>query len=276
MASAIDRIEQARTSGLDVAANMYPYTAGGTALAACIPPRFHVGGPDKLLSRLGDPATRREMAAEIRQPSKEFENLYLAAGGGSGIRFFSDFADGTPGNGRHLDAVAADLGLEEVDALIDLVARFPDTGAGYFIIDEANIELGLGRPWVSVGSDAAAHQAIPPFTDEATHPRAYGTFARFLGHYGRDRGLFNVEEGVRRMTSLPAANFRLSDRGRLRPGGFADLVVFDPDTIADFATYSDPHQYSTGVRHVLVNGEPVVMDGKLTHATPGRRLRRAG
>src|SRR5581483_4838146 len=121
-----------------------------------------------------------------------------------------------------------------------------------------------------------AHQAVSPFIDEATHPRTYGTFARFIGHYGRDRGLFSVEEGVRRMTSLPAANFRLSDRGRIEPGAFADLVVFDPATIADFATYSDPHQYSTGVRHVLVNGEPVVRDGKLTHATPGRRLRRAG
>ena len=253
---------------------MYTYTAGGTALAACIPPKYHEGGPSALYERLADPAERARMAADIAKPSDEFENLYLASGGGQGLLFFKDFGDELAGKGRTLAQVATDMGLEEIDALLELVARHPHTGAAFFIIDEDNVRLGLRQPWVSIGSDAAAHQAIPPFTDAATHPRAYGTFARLLGRYCRDEGLFPLEEAVRRMTSLPADNLRLLDRGRLAPGGFADIVVFDPATIADHATYVDPHVYATGVHHVVVNGTPVVLDGALTHATPGRRLRR--
>jgi N-acyl-D-amino-acid deacylase len=276
MKLAIERIDEARDAGQDVTADMYPYTAGGTALAAAIPPRFHDGGPAALLERLADPALRAEMAAEMRRPSDEFENLYLAAGGGDGILFFSDFTDGTPGRGRRLSEVAADLGVDEVDALLDLVAREPGRGVAYFIIDEDNVRLGLKQPWVSIGSDARAHPATPPFTDSATHPRAYGTFARVLGHYCRDEGLFPLAEAVRRMTSLPADNLRLRGRGRVVTGAFADLVVFDPSTVADHATYVDPHRYAVGIRHVVVNGAPVVRDGQLTNATPGRRLRRAG
>jgi N-acyl-D-amino-acid deacylase len=274
MKAAIDVIEDARQSGQPVSADMYPYTAGGTALAAAIPPRFHVGGPQALLDRLADPGQRRQMAAEIREPSDEFENLYLAAGGGDGILFLVDLRDGTPAAGCRLSEVAADLGLDEPEALLEIVARDPGTGAAYFIIDEDNVRLGLRQPWVSVGSDAQAHQAVPPFTDQATHPRAYGTFARVLGRYCRDEGLFTLEEAVRRMTSLPADNLRLTGRGRIVVGGFADLVVFDPDGIADRATFEDSHRYAEGVRHVVVNGRVVVADGELTHRTPGRRLRR--
>ena len=274
MKLAIEAIEAARESGQSVAANMYPYTAGGTALAASIPPRFHVGGPQALLDRLGDPALRSEMAPEMREQSDEFENLYLAAGGGAGILFFEDFTDGTPAKGRRLSELAADRGADEVDTLLDIVAREPGQGVAYFIIDEDNVRLGLQQPWVSIGSDAQAHQAIPPYSDRATHPRAYGTFARVLGHYSRDEGLFSVEEAVRRMTSLPADRLRLTDRGRLEVGAFADIAVFDPQTVADHATYEEPHRYATGIRHVVVNGTPVVRDGELTHATPGRRLRR--
>jgi N-acyl-D-amino-acid deacylase len=274
MATAIENIEAARAEGLGITADMYTYTAGGTALAACIPPKYHEGGPSALYARLADPAQRARMFADIAKPSDEFENLYLASGGGEGLLFFEDFGDDLAGKGRTLAQVAADMGLDEIDALLELVARHPHTGAAFFIIDEDNVRLGLRQPWVSIGSDAAAHQAIPPFTDAATHPRAYGTFARFLGRYCRDEGLFPLEEAVRRMTSLPADNLRLLDRGRLAPGGFADIVVFDPATIADHATYVDPHVYATGVHHVVVNGTPVVLDGALTHATPGRRLRR--
>ncbi|MBV9291520.1 MAG: D-aminoacylase [Frankiales bacterium] len=275
MKAAIDTIEAARAAGQPVSADMYPYTAGGTALAAAIPPRFHVGGPAALLERLGDPALRAQMAAEMRERSDEFENLYLAAGGGSGILFAADFTDGYPARGKRLSEIAADRGADEVDALLDIVATEPGHGVCYFIIDEDNIRLGLQQPWVSIGSDAAAHKAEPPFSDEATHPRTYGTFARVLGHYCRDEGLFPLEEIVRRMTSLPADNLRLADRGRRVEGAFADIAVFDPATIADRATYEDPHQYAVGVRHVLVNGTQVVRDGRLTDATPGRRLRRS-
>jgi N-acyl-D-amino-acid deacylase len=164
--------------------------------------------------------------------------------------------------------------MDEAEALLDIVANEPGQGVAYFMIDEDNVRLGLQQPWVSIGSDAEAHQAIAPFTDAATHPRTYGTFARVLGHYCRDEGLFSLEEAVRRMSSLPADNLRLADRGRLTMGAFADIAVFDPATVQDHATYEDPHRYATGVRHVLVNGTPVVRDGSLTHATPGRRLRR--
>jgi N-acyl-D-amino-acid deacylase len=273
MKLAIERIEQAREDGQPVAANMYPYTAGGTALAAAIPPRFHVGGPDALIARLADPEQRRAMAAEMRQPSDEFENLLLGAGG-DGILFLDDLEDGTKANGKRLSDLASEFGLDDADALLEIVARDPGTGAAYFLMDENNVRLGLQQSWVSVGSDAGAHQAAPPFTDAATHPRAYGTFARVLGHYGRDEGLFGLTEGVRRMTSLPADNLGLVDRGRVVAGAFADLVVLDADTYVDNATFAEPHRYATGVRHVVVNGRVAVADGELTKETPGRRLRR--
>jgi N-acyl-D-amino-acid deacylase len=214
------------------------------------------------------------MAAEIRSTSDEFENLFLAAGGGPGILFLDDLADGTVCSGRRLSQVADDLGLDDVDALLELVHRDPTVGAAYFIIDPAGIELGLQQPWVSIGSDAAAHPATPPWTDGATHPRTYGTFARVLGHYCRDRGLFPFEEAVRRMTSQPADVFRLSGRGRIEEGAFADIVVLDPAKVADRATFEQPHQVSVGVRDVVVNGAVVVRDGAVTSARPGRRLRR--
>jgi N-acyl-D-amino-acid deacylase len=273
MKLAIERIEQARESGQPVSANMYPYTAGGTALAAAIPPRFHVGGPEALLQRLADAGLRREMAAEMRRPSDDFENLFLGAGA-DGILFLDDLADGTAANGKTLSDLATVFGLDDADALLEIVIRDPGTGAAFFLMDEDNVRLGLQQSWVSVGSDAGAHRAAPPFTDTATHPRTYGTFARVLGHYGRDEGLFSLEEGVRRMTSLPADNLGLVDRGRVVDGGFADVVVFDAETYVDHATFADPHRYATGVRHVLVNGRVVVADGELTEETPGRRLRR--
>jgi N-acyl-D-amino-acid deacylase len=273
MQQAIERIEAARAAGQRVAANMYPYTAGGTALSASIPPRFHVGGPQAMHDRLDDPAIRAEIVADMRRPSDDYENLFLAAGGGAGILFFDDLADGTPARGRRLSELATDFHLDDAEALVEVVRRDQSQGVAYFIIDESNVRLGLSQPWVSIGSDAQAHMPVPPFTDGATHPRTYGTFARVLGHYCRDQMLFPLTEAVRRMTSLPADNFRLVDRGRLVPGAFADVVVFDADMVADKATYETPHQYAVGVRDVVVNGEIVVRDRDFTSARPGRRLR---
>src|SRR3954453_4543250 len=192
MKLAIERIEEARAAGQAVAANMYPYTAGGTSLAASIPPRFHVGGPTALLERLGDPGIRAQMAAEMREPSEEFENLFYGADGGRGILFLADLADGTPAAGKRLVEVADELGLDPADALLEVVARDPGQGTLYFLMDEDNVRLGLPQPGVSLGSDAEAVPATPPFSDEATHPRTYGTFARFLGHYSRDEGLVSL------------------------------------------------------------------------------------
>lgn len=275
MQHAIDRIQRARDAGQDVGANMYPYRAGGTSLSASIPPAFHDGGPSALVKRLADPAVRARMAAAMRERSDEFENLFLAAGGGEGILFLSDLADGTPALGKRLSEVAVSLGIEdEAEALLEVVARAPATDAAYFIIDEANIELGLSQPWVSLGSDAAAHRAVPPFTDDETHPRTYGTFARFLGHYVRDRGVTTFPEAIRRMTSMPADALGLVGRGRLVASSFADVVVLDPALVADRADFMDSHRYAVGVAHVLVNGTPVVADGTVLEARPGLRLTR--
>jgi len=274
MARAIERIERARAAGQQVSANMYPYEAGATALAASIPPPFHVGGPQALADRLADPAARRDMVHAVTHPSEQWENLFLAAGGGEGVLFLGDLADGLHTQGRRLSEIAAELGRDEADALLEIVARDPGAGVAYFIIDEANIRLGLAQPWVCIGSDAMAHPCAPPWTDTATHPRTYGTFARILGRHCRDEGLFDLAEAVRRMTSLPADGLRLVDRGRLVPGAVADIAIFDPATIADHATYDAPHRYATGVRHVVVAGTPVVADGGLTGSLPGRVLRR--
>lgn len=274
MRTAIERIEAARARGQVVGANMYPYTAGGTALAAAIPPRYHEGGPAALAARLADPTERTSMLREIAEPADHWENLYLASGGGAGVLLAGGAHPDPLIDGRSLAEVAAERGRPEIETLLDVVRDSPNMGALYFIIDDENIRLGLTQPWVSIGSDAAALACEPPWTDQPAHPRAYGTFARFLGTYAREMGLLPLEEAVRRMTSLPADTLRLADRGRLRPGAFADVVVFDPALVADRATYAKPHAYATGVRHVTVNGEPVVRDGTFTTARPGRRLRR--
>jgi N-acyl-D-amino-acid deacylase len=272
MAVAIERVEDARERGDRVTASMYPYTAGATSLISCVPPAYHSGGA--LLRRLGDPAVRRAIEDEIGRPGGAAENLYLAAGGGAGILLLEDLADGTPINGRRLDRLAGDLGRSEFELLLEVCARQPGMMAAFFTVDEDNLELGLSRPWVSICSDAPAFVIEPEWIGLPTHPRSYGAFARVLGHYVRERGLIGLPEAVRRMTSLPAETLRLRDRGLLVPGAFADVVVFDPELVADTATYDAPHNYAAGVDHVLVNGVPVVRDGAVTGALPGRRLRR--
>ena len=274
MAQAIERLQSARDGGQRVTANMYPYIAGGTALAAAIPPRFHDGGPAALEARLNDPVQRKAAVAEMHELSGDFENLYLA-GGPENILFPTDLEDGTAAAGKRLSELAADLGhTDPAEALIDIVLRASGTGVLYFMMSEDNVELGLSQPWVSIGSDAEATPATQPFTDKGTHPRAYGTFARFLGHYSRNRGLVPLEDAVRRMTSLPAETLGLRHRGSLAPGSYADVVVLDAATVIDHATFERPHQYAGGVRHVLVNGEVVVRDGAMTAARPGRRVAR--
>ena len=276
MRRAVERIAAARAAGRLVGANMYPYEAGGNPLQSCIPPRFHDGGPRALHERLADPRQRARMAAELREDSDEFENLFVAAGGGSGILLLRDLHDGTPARGLWLDRVAGALGMADAEALLEIVARDPWIPAAYFFVDAANLELGLRQEWVSIGSDAAAHPAAPPWSDRAAHPRTYGTFARVLGHFCRDRKLFTFAEAIRRMTSLPADTLRLPGRGRLEPGSYADVAILDPMTVADTATWEEPHRYAGGVRDVIVNGVVALRGGEVTAARPGRRLRRAG
>lgn len=272
MAAVIAMVERARADGLAVTADVYPYQAGCTRLAACIPPRFHAGGQAALLDRLADPGARAEITAAIAAPATDWQNLYLDAGGATGVLLLG--APGTDHAGRTLAEVSAQRGdAEPINTLVDLVAGDPPLLAAYFGVAEENVRLALAQPWVSVCSDADAPSAEPPFTDSPTHPRTYGSFARVLGHYVRE-GVLPLEDAVRRMTSLPAANLRLTDRGVVSEGAFADLAVFDPAEVRDLATYPDPHVYATGMRHVVVNGVAAFQDGAPTGALSGRALRR--
>jgi N-acyl-D-aspartate/D-glutamate deacylase len=278
MDAVIAKIEAARRDGVKITANMYTYTAGGTALDFCIPPWAHEGGTEKLLERLRDPATRARIAGEIREPGKGWENLYRASGSPENI-LVDEFNDEKlkPLAGKTLAEIARLRKKDPVETLLDLVVEDQaKTGALYFLISEDNIEKQLRLPWVSFGSDAGSMAPEGVFLKSSTHPRAYGTFARFLGKYVREKKVASLPEAIRRLSALPASNLGLDHRGRLEEGMFADVVVFDPATIADRATYEKPHQYSVGVRHVFVNGIQVLKDGEHTGAKPGRALKGPG
>jgi len=274
MQPAIDTIERARAEGLAITADMYTYTAGATGLSNCIPPWFHEGGQERLIERLRDPASRREIRAAIEGDSNDWENLYRRGGTPDNILILQVREErNRKYQGKRLSEVASLMGRDPIDALMDLVAddRSRITTA-YFMMDEANVRLGLRQPWVSLGSDSPSTAAEGVFLQRSTHPRAYGNFARFLGKYVRDEQLMPLGEGIRRLTSLPAGNLGLDKRGRLEPGYFADIVVFDPATIADTATYERPHSYAAGVRDVVVNGVLNLRAGEHTGKFSGRAV----
>ena len=278
MQQAIARIDAARAEGLPVSADMYAYTAGATMLTAILPPWVQAGGYAATVERLRDPAIRARVLAEMRDPQVDWENLRLLAGSDERVLLIA-FRNPAlkPLTGRTLAEVARERGVSAEDAAIDLVIEDESpVGAAFFLMSEENVELGLRQPWVSLGSDAESAAPEGAFLASSTHPRAYGNFARFLGHYVRERRLMPLEEGIHRLTGLPAANWKLKDRGCLRAGCFADLVVFDPATIIDHATYAQPQQYATGVADVFVNGVQVLRDGEHTGATPGRVVRGPG
>jgi len=273
-----DRVEAARAEGLDISADMYTYTAGATGLGAAMPPWVQEGGHEAWIARLQDPETRARVVAEIVQPGNGWENLYLAAGGAEGVLLLGFRNDELkPLTGKTLAEVAAMRGTSPEHTIVDLVIENDgDVGSAYFIMDEENIRRKIARPWVAFGSDAESSAPEGVFLKSSTHPRAYGNFARLLGKYVRDEQVIPLAEAIRRLTAFPADNLGLADRGRLRAGHYADIVVFDPATIQDHATYAQPQQYATGVLYVLVNGVPVLFDGEHTGATPGRFVRGAG
>jgi N-acyl-D-amino-acid deacylase len=272
--SVIERVESARAEGLDITADMYPYTAGATGLNASMPPWVQEGGFRAWLTRLRDPGTRERLVREMRAPGKDWENLYLAAGGADGVLLVSFKSDALkPLTGKTLAKVARARGRSPEETAMDLVVEDESrVGACYFIASEDNLRREVAIEWMSFGSDEAAPAPEGVFLKSNPHPRAYGTFARLLGHYVRDERLLPLEEAIRRLTTFPATNLRLDRRGRLAHGHFADVVVFDPTTIADHATYEDPHCYATGVVDVFVNGEQVLRRGEHTGARPGRVL----
>ena len=271
---ATERIEQARADGLDVTANMYTYAAGGTGLSAGMPPWVQEGGFEAWRERLRDPQVRDRVKKEMTAPNGEWENLFLLAGP-ENIRFTAFASDELRRyTGRTLADVAGERGLSPAQTAMQLVVEDGSrVEAAFFLMSEENVRHEVGLPWMSFCSDSIAAAPEGVFLQWRPHPRAYGSFARLLGRYVREEGLVPLEEAVRRLSSLPADNLRLRQRGRLRPGYFADVVVFDPTTIEDHATFEDPHRYASGVVHVLVNGIPVIRDGEHTGALPGRVVR---
>ena len=274
LGAVIERVERARAEGLDITADMYLYTAGATGLNATMPPWVQEGGFRAWLGRLREPETRARVAREMRAPGKDWENLYLAAGGAGGVLLVSFKNDALkPLTGKTLAEVATARGRSPEETAMDLVVEDESrVGACYFIAAEDNLRRQVALEWMSFGSDEAAPAPEGVFLKSNPHPRAYGTFARVLGQYARDEGVVPLEELIRRLTSFPASNLGLDRRGRLARGSFADLVAFDPAAIKDHATYADPHRYSVGMVHVFVNGEQVLRDGEHTGARPGRVL----
>jgi len=278
MDQAIAKIEAARKEGLRITADMYTYTAGSTGFDACIPPWSRAGGYDALFKRISDPATRTRMIAEMRAPAVGWENLCQAAGTPHGLLLVEFKNDALkPLTGKRLDEVMKIRGKDAENTILDLIAEDRTrVGVVFFLMSEDNVRKQVQLPWVSFGSDASSMAPEGVFLKSSTHPRAYGNFARLLGRYVRDEKLVPLPDAIRRLTSLPAANLGLKDRGTLKAGAFADVVAFDPATIADKATYEQPHQYAVGMRHVVVNGVPVLRDGEHTGATPGRALKGSG
>jgi N-acyl-D-amino-acid deacylase len=267
-------IEAARRQGLKITANMYTYPAGGTGLDASMPPWVFDGGREAAYRRLQDPATRQKIAEAIRTPTNEWENLYLLAGSPDRLLLASFKTEKLkPLTGKTLAEVAKMRGKDPVETIMDLVLEDRSRiGTIYFLMSEENIKKQIRQPWVSFGSDAASIAPEGVYLKSSAHPRAYGNFARLLGKYVRDEKVISLAEAVRRLSGLPATNLGLEERGFLKPGMFADVVVFDPQTIADRATFANPHQYAVGVRHVFVNGVQVLKDGEHTGAKPGRAL----
>jgi N-acyl-D-amino-acid deacylase len=278
MDQVIARVEKARGEGLRISADMYTYTAGATGLDASMPPWVQEGGYREWAQRLRDPEVRVKVIREMRTETDDWENLLLAAGGPGNVLLVGfrnpDLKSLT---GKTLAEVATIRGKSPEETAMDLVIEDGSrVDTVYFMMDEANVRKKVKLPWVSFGSDAGSIAPEGNFLLSNPHPRAYGNFARLLGKYVREEKLIPLEEAIRKLTRLPADNLGLKHHGRLAKGAFADVVVFDPETIRDHATFDKPHQYATGMKHVWVNGQQVLRDGQHTGALPGRVVRGPG
>ena len=279
MPKLLGRIHDARARGLDVTANVYPYARAANGLDACLPLWVREGGTDKMLARLKDPAQRERIKKDMDDPhATTWENQWYGSGGGDGMMLSSVLDPALRKyEGKTLTEIGREMGEDPRDAVMDLVIA--DKGQSSVItaiMDEADVRAALADPLVSICTDSGAQAEDGPLSESKSHPRAWGTFARILGHYVRDEHLITLEEAVRKMTSQPATRVHLLDRGILRPGMAADITVFNPATIHDVSTFADPRHYSVGVIDVFVNGRAVVRDGRITEARPGRALRGPG
>jgi N-acyl-D-amino-acid deacylase len=273
----VKKIEAARAAGLRITTDMYTYTAGATGLDAAMPTWVQAGGLEAWIERLKDPATRARVAAEMQKPGSDWENLYLGAGADKMILTGFKNEALKPLTGKTLAEVAAMRGKSPEETAMDLVIEDGSrVGTVYFLMSEDNVRKQVQLPWMSFGSDAASQSTEGVFLKSGAHPRTYGNFARLLGRYVRDEKLITLEEAVRRLTTLPATNLGIAERGALKPGYYADVVVFDPAAVADRATFEQPHRYAVGMRDVYVNGIAVLKDGRHSGATPGRAVRGKG
>lgn len=278
MDDVIKKFQKARAEGLRITADMYTYTAGATGLDASMPPWVQEGGLKEWIKRLKDPAIRARVKREMATPTDRWENLLIAAGSPKNVLLVGFKQDSLKYmTGKTLAEVAAirrkSLQETAMDLVIDDESR---VGTIYFLMSEENVKKQIALPWVSFASDAESPAPEGAFLKSNPHPRAYGNFARLLGKYVRDEKVISLEEAIRRLTSLPAENLKINDRGTLTPGHFADVVVFNPTTIADHATFDKPHQYATGMIHVFVNGTQVLKNGEHTGAKPGVVVRGPG
>ena len=278
MDSAFARIEKARAEGLQITADMYNYVAGATGLDASMPPWVQEGGYTAWAERLKDPAIRKKVAAEMKTDAKDWENLYFSAGSPEKVVLVGFRNDSLKYlTGKTVAEAAQMLGKSPEETIMDLVIQDGSrVGTVYFLMSEDNIKKQLRLPYISFGSDAEAPATEGPFLKSNPHPRAYGNFARLLGKYVREEKVIPLEEAIHKLSGLSAEKLGISRRGLLKPGYYADIVVFDPATVSDHATFEQPHQYATGVQHVWVNGQQVLKDGEHTGAKPGRFVRGPG
>jgi N-acyl-D-amino-acid deacylase len=278
MADVVKRIEAARASGLDITADTYAYTAWFNDMSAFVPPWAHDGGNEKMVARLKDPATRARIVKDIKTPSDTWDNEWDEVAGPESILIGVVMNPALHSlQGQTLAAIAKSRGKDPIETLLDiLVEDHGSTGCAVFGMQEEDVTLALLQPWTSINNDSSGTSPEGLLGQEHPHPRAYGTFPRILRKYVREEHRLTLEEAIRKFTSLPAQRMRLIDRGVLKRGMWADVVVFDPATIADRSTFSSPNQLAEGMRWVLVNGVPVILDGKMTGAKPGRVLRGPG
>jgi len=275
MAGAIKMIAEARAEGQDVTADMYPYVAGGTGLTSVVPPWVAAGG--KLFDNLQDPAIRARIREEVRNPAGDWEPMGNRAGPEGVMPVGFRRPENREYNGRRLSEIAAERGQDWLDAAMDLlVSERQRVATIYFVISEENVVEQLRQPWISIGTDAGGLDPTWAAELGPTHPRAYGSYPRILGRYVRDQGVIALEDAIRKMSSAVAARLGLRDRGLLRPGYYADVVVFDPVRIQDLATFEEPHRLSEGVRDVWINGTRALEHGGHTGSAPGRVLSGAG
>lgn len=274
----VAKIDSARAAGLEITTDMYTYVAGATGLDASMPPWVQEGGYDEWAKRLKDPAIRKKVIEEMRTPTDKWENLYLSAGSPDKLILVGFKTDSLKKyTGKTLAEMAEIRGKSPEETAMDLVIDDGSrVGTVYFLMSEENVKKQIRLPYMSFGSDAGSMAPEGVFIKSSTHPRAYGNFARLLGKYVRDEKVIPLEEAIYKLTKLPASNLKIKKRGELKVGNYADLAIFDAETIQDHATFENPHQYATGMEYVLVNGELVLEEGEHTGATPGRVVRGPG